>query len=326
LVKGYNAGLQILSKEQVNMYKYIVPILLGAVLTAVSARAETWHLGDGGQWQEVSQSGRGRYLMAIAEIKKLVDSGDAGAVKRVAERLKEDFPEFSGEDWDAFMSAELLYCEGKFVKAARAYDKLLDEQPQSDLRDAALERQFAIGTAFLNGQKISLLGIFRIKAYEQGVKLMSSIADRAGDSPIGIRAAVATAESYEKRGKFNDAHLEWSFISSRWPTGEIGREALLNMARCKHAAYKGPRFDASCLVSAKSYYENFKSRYPEYAQQLEIDKRLEQIEEQLAYKQFTVGEYYEKVDDSLSANLYYQMVSDDWPASTAAKMVEQKQY
>jgi outer membrane protein assembly factor BamD (BamD/ComL family) len=94
------------------------------------------------------------------------------------------------------------------------------------------------------------------------------------------------------------------------------------MARCKHAAYKGPKFDASNLISAKSYYENFKLRYPEDAKEIGVDKILKDIEEQSAYKEFNTAEYYRQTDNRQSANLYYQRVLDNWPGSTAAGMAK----
>jgi hypothetical protein len=103
------------------------------------------------------------------------------------------------------------------------------------------------------------------------------------------------------------------------------------MARCKHAAYKGPKYDASDLISARSYYEKFSLQYPEYAQQIGVDKILSQINEQLAYKQFTIGRYYQKTWGKQKdagaidpANLYYQMIIDDdtWHGTTAGKMAD----
>ena len=63
------------------------------------------------------------------------------------------------------------------------------------------------------------------------------------------------------------------------------------MARCKHAAYKGPKYDASNLISAESYYKNFKLRYPKDAEKFAIDEKLKLINEQIALKKFRVAEY-----------------------------------
>jgi outer membrane protein assembly factor BamD (BamD/ComL family) len=282
--------------------------------------AETWRLSKEGQWKAVSAEDK--YLLAVAEIKKLVNTGQTKAAGQAIDKLKKDFPEIAGQDLDVFMKAEMLYSEGKFTKAARAYDKFLAEFSTSEFYQAAMDRQFAIATAFLGGQKKRVLGVFKMSTYDEGIKIMEKISDRAGDAPIAKRAAVAVAQSYEKRGKFAEAYRKWSEISSRWPSGQIGKDALLNMARCKHAAYKGPKYNGSDLISAKSYYENFKLRYPEDAKKIDTDKILKQIDEQLAYKEFNTGKYYQQTGDKQSANLYYQMVVDNWPGSAAADMAK----
>jgi outer membrane protein assembly factor BamD (BamD/ComL family) len=282
--------------------------------------ADTWRLGEEGQWKAVSADDK--YLLAVAEIKNLINMGETAAVGKAVEKLKKDFPEVAGPDLDAFMKAEILFCEGKYTRAVRSYDKFLADFPTSRLYEAALDRKFAIGTAFLGGQKKRVLGVFMMSRYDEGIKVMERISDRAGDAPIAKRAAVAIAQSYEKREKYNDAYHKWSEISARWPGGQIGEDALLNMARCKHAAYRGPKYDVSNLVSAKSYYESYKLRYPESAKAIDVDKILEQIDGQLAYKEFTIGEYYQKTAHNQAAELYYQMVSSNWPDSTAAEMTK----
>jgi outer membrane protein assembly factor BamD (BamD/ComL family) len=282
--------------------------------------AETWRLGEEGQWKTVSAEDK--YLLAVTEIKNLINMGETKAVGQAIDKLKKDFPEAAGPDLDAFMKAEMLFCQGKYTRAVRSYDKFLAAFPTSELYEAALDREFAIATAFLGGQKKRVLGVFNMSRYAEGVKVMEKISDRAGTAPIAVKAAVAVAESYEKRGRFNEAYLKWSEISSRWPMGQTGKDALLSMARCKHAAYRGPRFDVSNLISAKSYYENFKLRHPQEASEIGVDKILKEIEEQSAYKEFNTGEYYRRTGNKQSANLYYHRVVNNWPQSTAAEMAK----
>ncbi len=296
----------------------------GLVLADLPRRqAEVWHLEKGGDWKALGSAEQDRFLLAVAEIKQLVDTGKSKAVVHALDKLKKDFPEIAGPDLDAFMQAELLFSQGEFVKASHAYEKFLVDFPQSRLYEAALDRQFAIATAFLTGQKMPVLKIFKMKGYAQGEKIMERIGDRVGGAPIGLQAALGVVKSYEDRGKFNEAYFKWSQIQTQWPTGRTAEDSLLGMGRCKHAAYKGPNYDASGLISAKSYYENFKLRYPQDAENFDMEKRIGQIDEQQAYKQFTIGRYYQRTGSKQAAAFYYQMVLDNWPNSKAAKMAKQ---
>jgi outer membrane protein assembly factor BamD (BamD/ComL family) len=306
------------------MSKKISWILISAAIIMLcgTAAAKTWRLGEDEQWQEVSEDEQGRYLMAVAEVKKLVNSGEPAAAEKALEKLKETLPETIGEEFEAFIEAELLLAKGKFDKAVRSYDKFLDEHPRSQLYESALDRQFQVATAYLAGHKRRILKLFSIRGYSEGVSIMEKIAARTGDAPIAKRAMTSIARSYEKRGRFTEAYETWSEISSRWPGGDLGRQALLGMARSMHAAYRGPKYDASSLISARGYYQEFQMRYKEYAEEIGVEQILEDIEEQIAYKQYTIGEYYDRTGSRLAANLYYQHVTDDWPDSTAAQLVE----
>jgi outer membrane protein assembly factor BamD (BamD/ComL family) len=294
-------------------------IMLAAGLTAVCAGAETLRLDAEGSWKEVSGR-QENYSLAVSHLKQLVNEGKAKDAREAADRLRSEYPELAGPDFDAFMAAEMLYADGKFVKAVRSYDKFIADYPESRFYDAALDRKFAIGTAYLQGRKRKVLGIFRMKGYAEGTKIMDKISDQAGDAPISLRAMIAVAENLEKRGKYDDAWQRWSEISLRWPTGEPRKMAMLGMARCKHAAYKGPDYDVSNLVSARTYYENYQINYPRAAQEIDIAAKLAQITEQLAYKGYHTGCYYENVGNEQGANLYYQMVIDNWPQTAAADM------
>jgi len=284
--------------------------------------AETWQVGQEGLKTLSSQNRDDNYLLEVARIKQLFNAGRTEAAVEGLNKLKKDFPEITGPDLDIFIRAEVFFSNGNFVNAVREYDTLLARYPESELYDAALERQFAIATAFLAGRKKPVLKFFKIRGYAEGARVMENIADKAGQSPIAIKASASVAENYEKRRKFNEAYEKWSQIHSRWSTGQIGKDSLLGMARCKHAAYRGPDYDIANLISAKTYYQNFKSQYPADADKIDVDKIIAQIDQQLAYKYYHIGRYYHQLDDVRSANLYYQMVLDNWPGTTAAKMAK----
>ncbi len=293
--------------------------------------ADTWRLQQGKDLESISPQDQDRFMWEVAEIKKLVNSGQAEAARQAFDKLKKDHPDIAGPDLDAFIEAEILFCEGKFTRAVRAYDKLLVEFPDSQLTEAALSRQFEIATAFLAGRKVQALRFFRMKGYATGEKIMERITDQASDSSIGINASVAVAKNYEKRRKFNEAYLKWQDISMQWESGQTARDALLAMARCKHSVYNShpenrrPMYDASSLNSAKTYYERFKSQYPEDAGKIGANEILKEINEQQARKQYTIGQYYERTGNRQAANLYYDMVIRQWPGTQAAETAKQMQ-
>jgi hypothetical protein len=311
----------------------VVCLILAASGAAVySAKAagtiggdrQTWVLGREGEWKDLSTLENGDYVLAIAKIKQYVAEGNTGSIVKKLNQLKFDYPDLAGADLDSYMKGELLFAKGKWSKSSMQFDKFLDSYADSWLCSAAMERQFSIATAFLGGQKRTALKIIKLAAYEEGEKIMEKIADRAGDAPIAKRALITNARSYEKREKFLDAYESWAEVSNRWPTGETGKLAMLKMAETLHSAYKGPRYDPSSLKSARSYYKDFEDRHPELSGEYKIGENISLIDEQAAYKQFQIAEYYYRTDSPQAANIYYNSVIENWPNSNAAKMAKEK--
>ena len=300
-------------------------VLAVLVLSGFCA-AETYHLGADGGWQNVAELPEGEYLLAISKIKRQLLSGDNAAVMEALEKLKTDFPKLAGEEIDAFIEAEKTYADKPLNKSAVYYKKFLDAWPDSMLAPVAMERLFSIGVAYLQGQKRTYIKVLRLPAFDDGVSLMWDIADRAGNSPMALRALTTLAENQERRKKYFEAYQTWAEVATRWPTGKIGQDALLRMAQELHASYNGTQYDSGVLLSAKSYYEDFVARYPELAKKLNISEELDLIEEQRAYKEYESGFYYERTDKPDVAKVYYEKVLAQWPNSKAAVMVRNRQH
>jgi len=235
------------------------------------------------------------------------------------------------------------YEQDQYVKAARKYRKFLHGCKSSGLYDEVLERQFEIAKEFLAGRKKRVLGVFWMSTYAEGIKIMERIREHAGDSELAAKAAVEVARSYESRGRKKKSHYISAYQS--WldayesydkqmrlpdlsPTGELGKDALLAMARCQELAYRGPMFDGSDLTGrplsenafdgAKRCYEQFKTRYPSEAKKRGIDDKLRKTDEEIAKKDLWTGHYYQTRGNRTAANLYYQMVMRDWSGTEAA--------
>lgn len=300
-------------------------LLLCAVLCNCAVFGGTLHLKNGKGWEDISDTPEGRRLMAVAKFKQLINSGDAESALDELIELQMAHTEIAGLDFDKFVEAEFLYADGKWFKAVRKYDELLDGWPQSWLKNTALERNFSIAVAFLNGEKRKILGMIKLSAFDEGETIMRRIADRAGnDAPIAKRAYIALARAYQAKGDFLDAHEVWAEVYFYWSTGETGRMALLEMAQSVHSAYTSPDYEDTGLISAETYYTNFKLRYPELVEENEINEKLDTIKEQLAYKQYSIGEYYDRTGSPEAAQFYYKEVTEneDWANTKAAQMAQ----
>ena len=250
------------------------------------------------------------------------------AAKHDAKQLCQDFPTMVEFDLKPLLKAERFIAKGKWLSGAKVYEKLLDEFPESILRETALKRLFKIGNIYIEGQEKKILGLFRAKAYEEGAHILNKITEEVGledSSGMGVKAALSVVRRHEKQGKFDDANLKWLEISTVWQKGELGQKALLGLGRTKRAAYNAkpkevrPLYDGANLKAAKTYYEKFQIRFPKQAKKLNIEQIISDIDQQLANKELAIAKYYQRTGHKLAANIYFDMVIQKWPKSTAAK-------
>ena len=302
-----------------------ITVFLAINLVSPCFSAETWHLSEGDKWEKLTEDDGNEYLLDVADIKRKIAKGKVKPAAEALEKLKKKYPELAGPDLEKFIEAEILFAKKKYIKASRKYEEFLDKWQESPFYESALERQYTIASAFIKGKKRRVLGIFSLSAFEEADNIMHDIVQRDEDAPIAKRALVTLAEGYKQQREFMDAYLVWEEIRSRWAQDkQIGKESLYQMAESLHLAYKGPKFDDTTLLSAKTYYENFKANYPMDVEKYDIDAKIKFIDEQMAAKQYHIAQYYNRADLPEAANLYYQHVEDKWPATTAAKFANDR--
>ena len=310
----------------------ILAICAAALSCAPIAVAETWRLKSDQTWESAAAGPDEQYLQTIAELKKLVQAGEADAAREIVKQLQAEYPDRVGPDLDLFVAGELQYWGDLYGKALVKYEKLLKKYPGSEFADMATQREYEIATAYLQGRKKTVLGFIKMSGYAEGVGIMEKVSDRVGlDEPnsVGLNAAIAVAEHYERTRRYLEAYLKWSEIASYWETGPVGKRAMFRMAEDNFAAYnlhpeaRRPRFDSSKLTTARAYYEKYLALYPDDARKEDVPAKIKIIDEEVAFKQFTIGRYYRRLGKNRAAFLYFDMVIQNWPKTEAAQMAKQ---
>jgi tetratricopeptide (TPR) repeat protein len=269
----------------------------------------------------------------VVVLQKLVDARKKNAVKRSIKAMTASYPQIAQYELEDFLKAEAYLLKDKFSRAAKVYQKVVEDYPASELRTPTVQRLYDISTMYVvDGRKKTLLWIFRISGAETGIKILEAVSEAEGlEDPNGpgLRSALHIVDNYEKRLMYEDAYLKWLEISTVWEDGNLGRRALLGMADAKRNSYnknpleRRPLFDASSLKTARTYYEKYLMLFPDDAANSYVTTTIQEIDEQIAYKEYTIGEFYERTGQKQAANLYYDMVIESWPGSKAAQMARE---
>jgi len=273
-----------------------------------------------------------KLLAEVDKLQDLVDAGKKGASTQCAAQLERDFPDIVELDLGMYLEGEMYLLKNKDLRAAKTFENMLEEYPNTELKATSQQRLFKIGKVYLGGKKKVVLGFLKVAGHADGVEILNKITDDIGlEDPdeLGLKSALAVAHSFEARKEHEEAYLKWLEISITWQRGELGKQALLGMAENKHAAYtihpeeRQPLFDAANLKTAKTYYEKFIVTFPDEAEALNIEKIILEIEEQMARKELSIGQFYQRTGQAQAANIYFNMVVETWPNTEAAQIARE---
>lgn len=240
--------------------------------------------------------------------------------KQAKDRLKKWLKKYPASDLRAEAMVALGDAElalDNRMQAYRQYEKALDQFPGLEGEERIIRNEFAIGIAFLAGVK-QKVWIFRFPAQEEGLDILEKVVLRAPGAALAEDAIKAKADYYYRNGEFALAETEYARLAQEFPRGRYPRLALLMSAQSALARFPGLAHDDSALWEARERFLSFRERYPEFAEQENIDAFIRRIDETLAQKHLMIGKWYDKQKHPESATIYYRAVVSRWPDSAAA--------
>lgn len=241
------------------------------------------------------------------------------------------WPDTPLEEDAMFMLGECYFFADRYPKALDAYGKLLNKHEYSRYLDKVVARQFAIGryweqmdayephwpiTANFVDNTRPLFDTWgnAIKAYE-GVRLN----DPTG--PLADDAVMATANARFLRGHYEDAAYHYDLLRKEYPKSEHQVQACLLGMKSKLLMYQGPMYDGKPLEEAAEIADLALTQFPERlgAERDRIVQAKNQTVEQMAEREWAMGQYYDRRGYYAAARYYYQALIQQYPHTQVAQ-------
>lgn len=231
-----------------------------------------------------------------------------------------------------FMLAESLFFSEQYNKAEDAYEALLKKYEFSRYVDRAVAKQFAIGRYWEQFDKAephwAITPNFTDKRRPMfdtwGYALKSYEHVRLNDptSPMAEHALMATANAFFVAGRFEDASFHYDQLRKEYPKSQHQLRAHLLSLESKRRIYQGSAYDIAPLRDARDVADQTLIRFgnqlgPERERIIQIKNELN---EQMAQRDWEIGQYYDKKKYYGSARYYYQAVVKDYPSTKTAQV------
>ncbi len=302
----------------------ITLLLIAAAATLPSiatAQSSQFELDETGDWAQTQAPEPGSDAAIMAQATRLLAEGKPGE----ASEMLGDWLERNKRTRNTYI-AQAYYLHGlarfrndREYKAIFDLEAVIRDFPESEFFLRAVELEYQIGLAYINGKKRRFLGMRIENARPTGEELLIRTQERVPGSQLAEEAAMSLADHYYSRRELKLAADMYSIFRENFPDSPRVQRAMLREIESNIARFKGPRYDGSGLLDAKLLIEEYQRQFPADAIRSGITDGLNAwIDESAAQQVLDTARWYIKVDDEPSARFTLARLIRRHPATDAA--------
>ena len=209
-------------------------------------------------------------------------------------------------------------------EAYKAYQKVIDTYPYTDLVDEVIEREFKIGDAFASGKKIKIIGKWQIPAKDKAIEILKAVADNAPYGKYADQAKFKAGIAYKDIQDYNNAILILKELIDRYPNSQLIDRARFELAECSRLLSVKPAYDQTPTNVARKEFEDFLKKHPESEMAPEAKVVVDKLKSSEAENAYGVGQFYEARRAPESAIIYYKDIVQNYPDTEWAKNAQER--
>jgi outer membrane protein assembly factor BamD len=153
---------------------------------------------------------------------------------------------------------------------------------------------------------------FDKKDYSDAVEDFSFIKIRFPGTEVSDKVQFYLAESYFYQKEYLLAEYEYYTFLKNYPLSPLAPDAKYKLGDTYYELSPKYSLDQEYTKEALNEFIEFVEQYPEHKNVGQADKKIKELRNKLAYKDFRTGEIYMKNDNYRAASLYFQNVYDTY--------------
>lgn len=149
---------------------------------------------------------------------------------------------------------------------------------------------------------------FDRKDYVDAIDDFSLLKLKFPGSSISDKVQFYLAESYFYRKEYLLAAYEYETLIKNYPLSQFIPDARYRVALCYYEMSPKYSLDQEFTIYGISAFQSFLELYPQNKNVPDAEKKLRELKDKLAYRDFSTGELYMKLENYRAASLYFKSV------------------
>jgi len=227
---------------------------------------------------------------------------DYDEAAHLAAYVSETWPSSPETEEALFIGGESQFFMVEYWEAFECYRKLLARFPASPHIEAVAEREYLVGEALINPEPGFFGHIFNQRS--RGVKVLNHLITRFSQGDRADDAQVAIADYYYSSEKFEDCTFYYTELIREYPRSEWVEKSVYRLGISYFNQSRGPSYDRECLLKARTAFGYYISKYSDGGYAEEVAKRILEIDNLLAEKEFEIAQFYLQQDQTFGARIH----------------------
>jgi outer membrane protein assembly factor BamD len=256
--------------------------------------------GEG--WTYESAAGLGKWRRERAKdqlevAQEAFDKNDYNLALKAARRVVKVWPLSDYAPRAQYLVGRSYEAKHNDDKAFNEYQKVVANYPKSESVKEVLQRQYDIGTRFLDGQRFKLWGyIPGFPSMDRTAGMFEKIVKSGPYSDVAPQAQLRIGAAREKQKNYPEAVTAYERAADRYHDRPIiAADAVYRAGVAYEKQALTAEYDQSAAGKALATFSDFLALYPDDARAPEAKKAMASLKTEQARGNFQIAQHYEKL-------------------------------
>ena len=199
--------------------------------------------------------------------------------------------------------------------AAIAYERVIVDYPHSADFNAALEGEFNLGTAYLEGARQKVLGVPTLPSRDRSIAIYKIITYNAPYSRFSPLAQFNIGQAYSLQNDYKSAITAYQTVVDKYPNDPIASDALYQIAFSYMQITRNGSYDRNAVQHAQEGFEDFLAAYPNSEKAAQAKENIAKLANRETGGSLQIADYYYGQKLFRAAVVYYNDVIRQEPNS-----------
>lgn len=228
-------------------------------------------------------------------------------------------------DDNQFLRAEIFMAQEEYMKAARAFQQLVVNYPDSEYYDEVIEKQYNIGDTFYERgleRMDKRWRPFRKRPLKRAIDVYTMVIDNQPFTEAAAEAQYKVGLSHFSREEYVEAAFEYRRVVEDYTESDWVDDAYHDLALCYYESSMDAKYDQSPSLLTITAIDRFEERYPTDERMVELAQIRRDMREEVAEQRLLTAQYYVRRREMESARIYYEVIVKQFEGTEAYKVAE----